>query len=37
MFTYHIQSIINHQHDKSMTINLQNDRMDEFGGIKTIH
>jgi hypothetical protein len=30
-----IQNVI--KDDKSMTINLQNDWMDEFGGIKTIH
>jgi hypothetical protein len=30
-----IQNVI--KHDKSMTINLQNDIMDEFGGIRTIH
>jgi hypothetical protein len=30
-----IQNVI--KHDKSMTINLQNDTMDEFGGIRTIH
>jgi hypothetical protein len=30
-----IQNVI--EHDKYMTINLQNDRMDEFGGIRTIH
>jgi hypothetical protein len=30
-----IQNVI--KHDKSMTINLQNGRMDEFGGIRTIH
>lgn len=30
-----IQNVI--EHDKYMTSNLQNDRMDEFGGIRTIH